>query len=51
MFVWVIYCLRYDDPTVKRWTQATPIGGSLQEATKANPYVYAGDDPINEVEK
>jgi hypothetical protein len=30
-----------------RWTQATPIGGSLQEATKANPYVYAGDNPVN----
>jgi hypothetical protein len=27
--------------TEKYWTQATPIGGSLQEAIKANPYVYA----------
>jgi RHS repeat-associated protein len=41
--------IRYYDPLFGRWTQATPIGGSLQEVTKANPYVYAGDDPMNEV--
>jgi RHS repeat-associated protein len=39
--------IRYYDPQFGRWTQATPVGGSLQEATKANPYVYADDDPIN----
>ena len=39
--------IRYYDPHVGRWTQATPIGGSLQEATKANPYVYVDNDPIN----
>ncbi len=42
--------IRYYDPRVGRWTQATPIGGSLQEATKANPYIYANNDPINEVD-
>ncbi len=42
--------IRYYDTHIGRWTQATPIGGSLQEATKANPYVYAADDPINEVD-
>ena len=39
--------IRFYDARTGRWTQATPIGGSLQEATEANPYVYAGDDPIN----
>ena len=33
-----------------RWTQRDPVGGSLQETVKANPYVYAGDDPANEVD-
>ncbi|GCF08419.1 hypothetical protein KDI_19830 [Dictyobacter arantiisoli] len=42
--------IRYYDPHVGRWTQATPIGGSLQEATKANPYIYADDNPINMVD-
>ena len=23
------------------------MGGSLQEMSKANPYVYAGDNPVN----
>ncbi len=26
------------------------MGGSLQETTKPNPYVYAGDDPVNRVD-
>jgi RHS repeat-associated protein len=42
--------IRYYDPLFGRWIQATPIGGSLQEVTKANPYVYADDDPMNEVD-
>ena len=37
-------------PPQGRWTQATPVGGSLQETLKANPYVYAGDNPVNEVD-
>ncbi|MDQ2887663.1 MAG: RHS repeat-associated core domain-containing protein [Chloroflexota bacterium] len=43
------YGIRYDDPTIGRWTQRTPVGGSLEETTKPNPYVYADDDPVNEV--
>jgi RHS repeat-associated protein len=46
----VKFGIRYDDARVGRWTQATPIGGSLQEATKANPYVYADNNPINEID-
>jgi RHS repeat-associated protein len=44
------YGIRYYDPTIGRWTQRAPIGGSLQETLKANPYVYAGNDAINEVD-
>ncbi|GCF08859.1 RHS repeat-associated core domain-containing protein [Dictyobacter arantiisoli] len=42
--------IRYYDPQFGRWTQATPIGGSLQEALKANPYVYADNNPVNNVD-
>ena len=42
--------IRFYDAHTGRWTHATPIGGSLQEAIKANPYVYAGDDPIDNVD-
>ncbi|GCE21856.1 type IV secretion protein Rhs [Dictyobacter kobayashii] len=42
--------IRYYDSVTMRWTQATPVGGSLQEITKANPYVYADDDPVNKVD-
>ena len=42
--------IRYYDSTTARWTQRTPIAGSLQETTKANPYEYAGDNPVNEVD-
>lgn len=27
-----------------------PVGGSLQEMTKANPYVCTADDPVNVVD-
>jgi RHS repeat-associated protein len=27
-----------------------PVGGSLQELTKANPYVYVGNNPVNMVD-
>ena len=42
--------IRYYDATTGRWTQRTPVGGSLQETLKANPYVYAGNDPVNTVD-
>jgi RHS repeat-associated protein len=42
--------IRYYDPTIGRWTQRAPIGGSLQETLKANPYVYAANDAVNETD-
>src|ERR1019366_626957 len=42
--------IRYYDATTGRWTQRDPVGGSLLETTKVNPYVYAGDDPVNETD-
>jgi RHS repeat-associated protein len=42
--------IRYYDPTTGRWTQRDPVGGSLQELVKANPYVYAGNNPVNMVD-
>src|SRR5436305_14763742 len=38
---------RYDDPTLGRWTQQDPVGGSLADLNAANRYIYAGDDPVN----
>jgi RHS repeat-associated protein len=42
--------IRYYDAATGRWTQRDPVGGSLTETNKVNPYVYAGDDPVNEVD-
>jgi RHS repeat-associated protein len=42
--------IRYYDPTTGRWTQRDPVGGSLQELVKANPYVYAGNNLVNEID-
>jgi RHS repeat-associated protein len=42
--------IRYYNPGVGRWTQRDPVGGSLAETTKGNPYVYANDDPVNMVD-
>ncbi len=42
--------IRYYDASIGRWTQRDPVGGSLLETTKANPYGYAGDDPVNMVD-
>src|SRR5258708_13192376 len=39
--------IRYDDTTTGRWTQRMPVGGSLLEMTKANPYACTEDDPVN----
>ena len=44
------YGIRYFAPSLGRWTQRTPVGGSLAETTKANPYVYADDNPVNLVD-
>jgi RHS repeat-associated protein len=42
--------IRYYDATTGRWTQRDPVGGSLLEMVKVNPYVYAGDNPVNLVD-
>ncbi|WP_443090041.1 RHS repeat domain-containing protein [Dictyobacter kobayashii] len=42
--------IRSYDPIFGRWTQRTPVGGTLQETLKANPYEYADNDPVNEVD-
>jgi RHS repeat-associated protein len=42
--------IRYYDAATGRWTQRDPVGGSLTETVKGNPYVYAGDDPVNETD-
>src|SRR5947209_16457377 len=41
---------RYDDPTLGRWTQQDPVGGSLGDLNAANRYTYANDDPVNVVD-
>ena len=38
---------RYDDPSLGRWTQQDPVGGSLGDLNAANRYTYAKDDPVN----
>jgi len=42
--------IRYYDAATGRWTQRDPVGGSLLEIVKVNPYGYAGDDPVNETD-
>lgn len=39
------FCLRYDNPSLGRWAQQDPVGGSLGDLNSANRSVYAGDDP------
>jgi RHS repeat-associated protein len=41
---------RYYDPTLGRWTQQDPVGGSLGDLNSANRYTYANDDPVNAVD-
>jgi RHS repeat-associated protein len=41
---------RYDDPSLGRWTQQDPVGGSLGDLNSANRYAYANDDPVNAVD-
>ena len=42
--------VRYYNPTLGRWTQQDPVGGSLGDLGAANRYVYANDDPVNAVD-
>lgn len=41
---------RYYDPSIGRWTQQDPVGGSLGDLNAANRYTYANDDPVNVVD-
>src|SRR6266699_392690 len=41
---------RYYDPSLGRWTQQDPVGGSLGDLNAANRYTYANDDPVNVVD-
>jgi len=41
---------RYYDPSLGRWTQQDPVGGSLGDLNSANRYTYANDDPVNVVD-
>ena len=47
---YIKYGIRYYDPTTGHWSQRTLIGGTLEETLKANPYVYADDNSVNEVD-
>jgi RHS repeat-associated protein len=38
---------RYYDPTLGRWTQQDPVGGSLGNPDSLNRYLYAKDNPVN----
>ena len=42
--------VRYYSPSLGRWTQQDPVAGSLFDLNSANRYVYAGDDPVNQVD-
>lgn len=41
--------VRYYDPSLGRWTQQDPVGGSLAPSA-GNRYTYANDDPVNGVD-
>ncbi|MCP9492069.1 MAG: RHS repeat-associated core domain-containing protein, partial [Solirubrobacteraceae bacterium MAG38_C4-C5] len=41
--------LRYYNPQLARWTQQDPLTGYM-DPRRANPYIYAGQDPINQVD-
>ena len=42
--------VRYYSPSLGRWTQQDPVAGSLFDLNSANRYVYAQDDPTNQVD-
>lgn len=39
--------VRYYDPTLGRWTQQDPLGGSLFDPSTGNRYAYTNDDLTN----
>ena len=42
--------VRYYDPTLGRWTQQDPLGGSLFDPSTGNRYAYTNDNPDNLVD-
>ena len=42
--------VRYYDPTLGRWTQQDPLGGSLFDPSTGNRYAYVDANPINLVD-
>jgi RHS repeat-associated protein len=42
--------VRYYDPSLGRWTQQDPVGGSLFDLNSGNRYMYVEDDPVNLVD-
>jgi len=42
--------IRYYDPTLGRWTQQDPLGGSLFDPSTGNRYAYANANPVNLVD-
>ncbi|HLG78277.1 MAG TPA: RHS repeat-associated core domain-containing protein [Ktedonobacteraceae bacterium] len=41
---------RYSNPRLGRWTQQDPKAGNLSNSDSLNPYLYAGEDPVNETD-
>jgi RHS repeat-associated protein len=41
---------RYYDPSVGRWTQQDPVGGTIGSSQSLNRYSYVGDNPLNYVD-
>ena len=42
--------VRYYSPSLGRWTQQDPVAGSLFDLNSGNRYVYASDNPVNQVD-
>lgn len=45
-----LFGVRYYDPSLGRWTQQDPVGGSLGDLNSGNRYTYVEDDPVNLVD-
>lgn len=41
---------RYYDPSIARWTQQDPVRGEISNPMSLNAYVYALDNPVNNVD-
>ena len=45
-----LFGVRYYDPSLGRWTQQDPVGGSLFDLNSGNRYTYVDDNPVNQVD-